>query len=93
MRNADEAKGLLDDILSRVSADEATAYCGRYAGHATRFGENAITQNMGGDREEVGVTVAFGAKRGSSSATMHTVSAVSSSQASAMRRTKSTVWL
>ena len=67
MRSRDEIQSLLAAILDHVGEGEAEAtYSGERA-LATRFGENAITQNIGSASEQVAVTIAHGARRGSAS--------------------------
>jgi len=70
LRSADETKELLSGVIARVSADDATALYSCGSSHATRFGENAITQNMGGGSEGLSLSVAFGRRHGSSSTTL-----------------------
>ena len=66
MKNRDEIKSLLDKALGKVRAPHAQAEY--YFRHhmAIRFGENAITQNMGGAEEYVRLTVAYNNNHGSS---------------------------
>ncbi|RKZ30771.1 hypothetical protein DRQ36_04370 [bacterium] len=66
MRTKEEIKTLLDSILSKVSAPEATVSFNYGSSLATRFGENAITQNMSGEEESIRLEVAYGTKHGSS---------------------------
>jgi len=70
VKTADEIRSLLSGVLGRTSADDATASYGWSSGHATRFGENAITQNMGNEGEGLSLSVAFGTRRGSASTTL-----------------------
>jgi predicted Zn-dependent protease len=57
-------------MLKRVSADDATASYGWGSSHDTRFGENAITQNMGKEGDHLSLGVAFGTQHGSASTTL-----------------------
>ena len=66
MRAKDDIKALLKEALSEVSAPQAQVEFTSRKGFATRFGENAITQNMGGEEEHIRVSVAYGRKQGSS---------------------------
>jgi len=65
MRAKDDIKALLKDALSEVSAPRAQIEFSCRKGFATRFGENAITQNMGGEEEHIRVSVAYDKKQGS----------------------------
>jgi predicted Zn-dependent protease len=66
MRKKEEIQELLHSVLHRVNEPEAQAeYFYRY-GLASRFGENAITQNIGGMEEILRVVVASEKKHGSS---------------------------
>lgn len=69
MKTESAIKAELQAILERVDATEAEVDYGYSNQHATRFGENAITQNMGGENEHLYLTVAFGRKHGSASTT------------------------
>jgi len=69
VRDRDEVQALLERVLAQVSADEASVSYSDGGGHATRFGENAITQNMGGESERLSLTAAFGTRHGSASTT------------------------
>ncbi len=67
MRTEEELHDLLDSVLGECSADETAVH---YRGHrflATRFADNAITQNTGGAEEEVTVEACFGSRRASAS--------------------------
>jgi len=66
MRDKNDIKALLDSVLSKVTAPHAQAEYYHNYSLATRFGENAITQNMGGEEENIRLVVAFGNKHGSS---------------------------
>ncbi len=66
-RDPDSVHQLLQDALDASKADEAQAAWSWESGTATRFGDNAITQNMGGEQETVTVEVAFGSRKGSAS--------------------------
>jgi predicted Zn-dependent protease len=56
---------VLESVLEECSADEAQVKYRSSNGVATRFGDNAITQNIGGRDEEVTIEVAFGSRHGS----------------------------
>jgi predicted Zn-dependent protease len=66
MRTQDEIKSLLQQTLSNVVVPQAQTEYTYRGGLATRFGENAITQNMGGEEEHLRIHVAYGKKHGSS---------------------------
>jgi len=66
MRGKEDIKALLKEALSEVSAPQAQVEFASRKGFATRFGENAITQNMGGEEEHIRVSVAYDNKQGSS---------------------------
>jgi predicted Zn-dependent protease len=70
MKTADETRRLLSGVLEACSADDAAASYGWGRSHATRFGENAITQNMGGEEDRLSLEVAFGTRHGSASTTL-----------------------
>lgn len=70
MKTADEIQSLLSGMLGKTSADDATASYGWGSGHDTRFGENAITQNMGSEGDHLSLDVAFGTRHGSASTTL-----------------------
>jgi predicted Zn-dependent protease len=61
----DHIQELLATALAASSADEAQARWTWRRGTATRFGDNAITQNSAGESAEVVVEVAFGMRKGS----------------------------
>ena len=65
--DASHVQELLSTALAASEADEAQAEWNWSRGTATRFGENAITQNMAGASTEVRVEVAFGSRKGSAS--------------------------
>lgn len=65
MRTDEEVKAILDVALSELAADEGMARYEYEWTLATRFGENAITQNMGGALEQVTIGAAFGSQHGS----------------------------
>ena len=62
MRSESEIKQIMEKVLSKCSADESQVEYSFEGNHATRFAENAITQNMGGREEELHLTVAFGSR-------------------------------
>jgi len=69
MRERSTIEKLLENTLALTCAAKATV---RYTSErhiATRFGENAITQNLSGEEEELTLSVAFGARHGSASTT------------------------
>jgi len=72
VKTPDELRALLGHVLEKVRADHASASYGWGTDHATRFGENAITQNMGGQDEGIRLSVAFGTRHGSASTTRPT---------------------
>lgn len=65
MRTENEIKALFEKILKRVSAPDAQISYAYRRSIATRFGENSITQNMGGANEHIRLEVAFGTRQGS----------------------------
>ncbi len=66
MKTRDEVQALLQQLLSEVTAPRAQVGYSYQNSLATRFGQNAITQNMGGEEEWMWVTAAYGNKHGSS---------------------------
>jgi len=66
MRNREEIKELIDRILAKTSAEHVDIEFGYGSNLATRFGDNAITQNMSGKEEILRLVTAFGKKHGSS---------------------------
>ena len=66
MRAKDDIKALLKEALSEVSAPQAQIEFTCRKGFASRFGENAITQNIVGEEEHIRVSVAYDKKQGSS---------------------------
>jgi len=67
MRTRADVQSLLQSVLAHVQGGEAEA---RYAYEkltATRFGENAITQNTAAASESVSIDVLYGRRRGSAS--------------------------
>ncbi len=64
MRSEQEVRSILDRALSQLSAEEGMARYGYEWTLATRFGENAITQNIGGAQETVTIGAAFGRRHG-----------------------------
>ncbi len=65
MRTADEIRTLLDTALNATTADEAEVRYSDVRELGTRFGDNAITQNIATAREAVVVDVCFGRRKGS----------------------------
>lgn len=65
MRNEDDIMAVLESVLQDCSADEAQVEYRSSDGLATRFADNAITQNVAGRDEEISVEVAFGSRHGS----------------------------
>jgi predicted Zn-dependent protease len=66
MREESKVRALLDDVLASVTAPHAQVVYTHRNRTATRFAENAITQNLGGEEERLALTVAFGMRHGSS---------------------------
>lgn len=66
MRKRSEIEALLYDVLSLATAPHAKATFEYKDRLATRFAENAITQNLSGEEESISLTVAFGSRHGSS---------------------------
>jgi predicted Zn-dependent protease len=66
MKSRDEIEALLEKALSNVRAQHAQAEYYFHHKLATRFGQNAITQNMGGAEEYLRLVVAYGKNHGSS---------------------------
>ncbi len=64
MRSQQEVRSILDRALARLGADEGMARYSYEWTLATRFGENAITQNIGGAQESLTVAAAFGRRHG-----------------------------
>lgn len=60
----EHALGVLNRALSFVKAPEATLSFGGVAQGATRYANNAITQNVFGDRRTLRITAAFGRRVG-----------------------------
>lgn len=67
MRPRDEAQELLRSVIEMSDADERQARYGYERRLATRFGENAITQNAESTTESVTVEVAYGRREGAAS--------------------------
>ena len=67
MRSDDEVREIMDRVLGMVSAPEAVVRYGETRMLATRFGDNAITQNKSGAGSTLSVSVASGSRHGSSS--------------------------
>ncbi len=66
MRTRNEVQDLLQQVLAHVSADEAIVNYAANTGLATRFGDNAITQNLSTREESLRLVVANGRRHGSS---------------------------
>jgi len=66
MRAREDVQALATRVLSRVSAPEAQVEYDFARSLTTRFAENAITQNRGGEEDELRLTVAYGNRHGSS---------------------------
>ncbi len=66
MKGKEEIKALLKSVLGLVKAPHAQAEYRCHSHLATRFGENAVTQNMGGAEEHLRLVVAYGSNHGSS---------------------------
>lgn len=64
MRNSNEIKTLLDSLLTQCDGYETSVAYTEASEIATRFAENAITQNMGGSQERIHLTVAKDRRRG-----------------------------
>ena len=67
MSEGRDVRGLLEGLIARAAGYEAQASYGGKRGLATRFAENAITQNMGGEEELLRLTLARDGKKGSAS--------------------------
>jgi predicted Zn-dependent protease len=65
MRTPEELQALLTSVIARAPVDEAQIRYEFEQRVATRFGENAITQNLGGTSEEVSIDVSIGRREGS----------------------------
>jgi predicted Zn-dependent protease len=65
MRTHNEIKQILDSVMSKLSGVEAQASYRSDYSLATRFGENSITQNMGGEIENLRLKVYKGKRSGS----------------------------
>jgi predicted Zn-dependent protease len=66
MRSKDEIRSLVQQTLSNAAAPQVQVEYTFRGGLATRFGENAITQNTGGEEEQLRLTVAYDKKHGAS---------------------------
>ncbi|MBN1755191.1 TldD/PmbA family protein [bacterium] len=66
MRTKEQIRELLDSVLGKVNAPHAQAEYYYENDLASRFGENAITQNTGGAEENIRLVVAYGQQHGSS---------------------------
>ncbi len=66
MRTREEIQQLLENVLKQVTAEQAQVSYGGSRGLATRFGENAITQNLSTASESLRLYVANGRQHGSS---------------------------
>ena len=69
MMNETKLKSFLNDVLERIDCDEATLNYDYTNTYATRFGDNAITQNVNGERERLTLQVALNTRHGSASTT------------------------
>ncbi|MCK5832588.1 TldD/PmbA family protein [bacterium] len=65
MRNHEEVKKLTTKIIELAKNHTAQVYYSWGKSLATRFGENAITQNMGGEQENVRIEIYNGLRKGS----------------------------
>ena len=66
MRSQAEVRQMMDRVLSLVTTAEAVVEYTEEQSLATRFGDNAITQNKSGGSAGLSLTVASGARHGSS---------------------------
>ena len=66
MRTREEIKGLLNKVIAAIPGLEAQASYSFEKTIATRLGENAITQNTGGEEERIRLVVYNGKRSGSS---------------------------
>ena len=67
MLNQDEAKYILDTIMSVSTADETEACVSSYRSSLTRFAESRIHQNVSEDNTRVSVTATLGKRMGDAS--------------------------
>jgi len=67
VRSQTEIKEMMDRVLALASAPEAVVEYTEEQRLATRFGDNAITQNKSGGRATLSLSVASGTRHGSSS--------------------------
>ena len=67
MRTHEEIKALMDKILKMAEPHTTQVYYSWEEETATRLGENAITQNMGGEQEELRIEIYNGLRKGSMS--------------------------
>ena len=67
MLTQDEAKSILDKLMSISTADETEAYVGSYSSSLTRFAENHIHQNVSEDNVHLSVTAILGKQMGDAS--------------------------
>ncbi len=65
MRTKQEVKKLTEKIIGFASPQTAQVYYSWEKTIATRFGENAITQNMAGESEQIRIEIFDGKKKGS----------------------------
>lgn len=65
MRTQNDIKQILDSVLAKVPGLEAQVSYSGEKNLATRFGENSITQNMGGEVENLRILVYKGKRSGS----------------------------
>jgi predicted Zn-dependent protease len=66
MREKHEIESLMEQVLSKASAPNKQVEYYYTNSLATRLGENAITQNTGGEEENIRLIVAYGNRHGSS---------------------------
>lgn len=64
MRGREEVRQILERVLARVSAPQAQVHYSWRRELAARFGENAITQNAGGEEEELRLEAAWDRRHG-----------------------------
>ncbi|MCP4546249.1 MAG: TldD/PmbA family protein [bacterium] len=67
MKNMDEIGSILNAVLGKTGGYEASALYYRQQRLATRFADNAITQNLGGSEEYIRLTLGQEGRRGSAS--------------------------
>ncbi|MBD3185153.1 TldD/PmbA family protein, partial [Candidatus Poribacteria bacterium] len=67
MLSREEAKKILDKVMSMSKADETEAHISGYKSSLTRFAENHIHQNVSEDNKGISVTAVIGKRMGSAS--------------------------